>query len=108
MKRLFPRAVPETLIAALMLFGAACSPTSEVTPGAPVLNSLSLIDPNGNHLFDVGPDTGPCASNAEGGDCDPSKPVCEIGANVVCLCNAKDMCDPTIKGPDTGGTLSCT
>src|SRR4051812_37496465 len=110
MKRLFPRAVPETLIA-FLLFGGACSPTSEVAPGAPVLTSLSLVGPDGSHLVDVTPDPPTCDIGAEEGkDCDPGKPVCEIGANVVCQCVAKDMCDPTISADAavTGGTLNCT
>jgi hypothetical protein len=111
MKRLFPRAVPEALIALLFL-GGACSPSSNPKPGAPVLGSLSIVDPSsGMHLADVTPDTVNCASGAkEGDDCDPATAVCELDANVVCLCKAKDMCDPSIK-PDaavTGGTLNCT
>jgi hypothetical protein len=110
MKRLFPRAVPETLVA-LMFLGGACEPNNSVKSGAPVLNSFSYIDPNGNHLFDVGPTTPNCApGSAEGMDCDPGTAVCELDAGIVCLCNAKDMCDPSIM-PDaavTGGTLSCS
>jgi hypothetical protein len=110
MKRLFPREVPEALVAFLFL-GAACgAPKSDVTPGAPVLMTLMIVDPSGSHV-DVTADTGNCAQGSEEGkDCDPGTPVCELDANVVCNCVAKDMCDPTIK-PDaavTGGTLNCT
>jgi hypothetical protein len=109
MKRLFPRAVPEALVALLFL-GGACSPSSNVQPGAPVLTTLSIVDPSGSHV-DVTADTPSCAmGSAEGKDCDPGTPVCELDANVVCQCNAKDMCDPSIN-PDaavTGGTLNCT
>jgi hypothetical protein len=108
MKR-FPRAVPEALIA-LLLVGGACSPSSNVKPGAPVLTQLSLVLPDGSHV-DVTADTPMCDDGAaEGKDCDPGKAVCELGANVVCQCMAKDMCDPSIN-PDaaaTGGTLNCT
>jgi hypothetical protein len=109
MNRLFPRAVPEALIA-LVLLGGACSVESNVKPGAPVLTMLSIIEPSGNRV-DVTPDTPNCPMDAaEGKDCDPGVKVCELGANVVCTCSPKDMCDPSID-PDaavTGGTLGCT
>jgi hypothetical protein len=109
MKRLFPRAVPEALVAFLFV-GVACAPSSPVQPGAPVLMALSIVDPSGSHV-DVTADTAACAvGSAEGKDCDPGTAVCELDANVVCSCVAKDMCDPTIV-PDaaaTGGTLNCT
>jgi hypothetical protein len=112
MTRLFPRAVPETLIA-LMFLGGACSPSSNVKSGAPVLTALSIVDSSNhnNHFADVTADTPSCAMGAaEGKDCDPGTAVCELDMNVVCKCVAKDMCDPSIN-PDaavTGGTLNCT
>jgi hypothetical protein len=109
MNRLFPRAIPQALTA-LLLLGSACNPSSNVQPGAPVLLSLALLDPSGNRVT-VAKDTAACDPTlAEGQNCDPGTPVCEMGANVVCQCVAKDMCDPTIN-PDaavTGGTLNCT
>jgi hypothetical protein len=109
MKRLFPRAVPQALTA-LLLLGSACNPSSNVQPGAPHLISLSLVDPSGNRV-DVTADTLPCEPGAtDGTDCDAAKPSCEMGANVVCQCVAKDMCDPTIDhdASVTTGTLNCT
>ena len=102
MKRLFPRAVPEALIA-LLFFGAACSPTSNVKPGAPVLTTLSIVEPSGTR-WDVTSDTKDCpTSYAEGQDCDPTAyALCELGKNVVCHCDSTDMCDPT------KGSLVCT
>ena len=101
MKRLFPRAIPEALIA-LSLLGGACSPSHEVKPGAPVLNMLSIIDPAGNRV-DVTKDTLPCpTAYAEGQSCDPTVSVCELDANVACQCVVTDMCAPTV------GTLNCT
>jgi hypothetical protein len=114
MKRLFPRAVPEALIALLLLGGVGCSPSSNVKSGPPVLTMLTIVSPNGTPhgtRVDVTAKTENCAPGAaEGKDCDPGKSACELGANVVCTCAAKDMCDPTIKAgaAATGGTLSCT
>ena len=112
MKRLFPRAVPEAVIALLVL--GACSPTSNVKSGAPVLTMLTIVSPGSTPAgvrVDVTPDTALCPDGyAENMNCDPGTPVCELGANVVCHCDAKDMCDPSIT-PDaavTGGTLNCT
>ena len=97
MNRLFPRAVPQALTA-LLLLGSACAlPTQRrVQPGAPILLSLALVDPSGNRVT-VTPDTAACDPGlAEGMNCDPGTPVCEMGVNAVCQCVAKDMCDPTI------------
>jgi hypothetical protein len=113
MKRLFPRAVPETLVALMFLGGACGSPSSNPPAGAPVLTTLSIVDASNhnNHFVDVTAATPNCAmGSAEGQDCDPGTAVCELDGNVVCQCVAKDMCDPSIK-PDaavTGGTLNCT
>jgi hypothetical protein len=106
MKRLFPRAVPEALVV-LMLVGGACAPSSNVTPGAPVLKTLTIVSPNGTPhgtRYDVTPDTQLCPTTyAEGKDCDPTGfAICELGANVVCHCDGTDMCDPK------KGTLTCT
>jgi hypothetical protein len=108
MKRLFPRAVPEALLGLLAIAGS-CAPSDNVPPGAPVLTSLTIVDPSGSKVS-VTSDTPACASGAaEGTDCDPGTSVCELG-NVICNCVAKGMCDPTIKAGDamTGGTLNCT
>jgi hypothetical protein len=105
MKRLFPRAVPEAVIA-LLLFGG-CAPTSPVKPGAPVLTMLTIVSPTGGGnpptRFDVTPDTTLCPTGyAENATCDTGTAVCELGANVVCHCDVVDMCAPTV------GQLHCT
>jgi hypothetical protein len=111
MKRLFPRAVPETVIT--LLFVVACAPSSPVKPGAPVLTTLTIVAPNGSSAtrYDVTAATTNCpAGYADGMNCDPTTPVCELGSNTVCHCDAKGMCDPTVV-PDaavTDGTLHCT
>jgi hypothetical protein len=100
---------------ALLFLGGACSPSSNVKAGAPVLTSLTIVEPDGTPhgtRWDVTADTQNCPTEyAEGKDCDPGPfAVCELDKNVVCHCVAKDMCDPSIK-PDaaaTLGTLNCT
>src|SRR4051812_46977356 len=113
MKRLFPLAVPKAGIVLLFL-GACSSPRSEGKTRAPGLTMLTIVSPNGKPAgtrVDVTADTTTCPDGyAENMDCDPGTPVCELDANVVCHCDAKDMCDPSIKADQavTGGTLHCT
>ncbi|MEA2701177.1 MAG: Bacterial Ig-like domain [Myxococcales bacterium] len=112
MKRLFSRAAPEAVAVALLgllLIGGGCTPDNSVKAGAPVLKTLTIVEPMGSARHDVSDTTAACESTGEGMDCDPAAAVCQLG-EVICVCNAKDMCDPTIKADDakTGGTLNCT
>jgi hypothetical protein len=105
MTRLFPRAVPEALIA-LLLVGGGCSPKSDVTPGAPVLTTLTIVEPNGTPhgtRWDITGSTAACPTTyAEGQSCDAAVPLCQLAANVICHCDGTDPCDPH------AGKLVCT
>ncbi len=64
MKRFFPRALPEavalsSLLGLFALAGTSCAPDQGVQPGAPVLSTLSLIEPSGNRV-DITADTKAC------------------------------------------------
>ncbi|HXI59216.1 MAG TPA: Ig-like domain-containing protein [Polyangia bacterium] len=112
MKRLFSRAAPEAVavgLLGLLLIGVNCAPDNSVKAGAPVLKTLTIVEPMGSARHDVSDSTAACESAGEGMDCDPKAAVCQLG-EVICNCVAKDMCDPTIKADDakTGGTLNCT
>ncbi|HVU52452.1 MAG TPA: Ig-like domain-containing protein [Polyangia bacterium] len=88
-----------------MLF-LGCSPSSNPKPGAPVLTTLSIVEPAsaGGSRWDVTKDTPSCpATYADGQDCDPTAfAICELDKNVVCHCDGTDMCTPT------KGSLTCT
>jgi hypothetical protein len=116
MNRWFPRSAREGLIgpAVVVLLGAACSPSSPVKPGAPVLMSLIIVDGSGQTA--VTDTTGECAPAADGGalegsDCDPMSHVCrDMAKMTICHCVAKPMgdCSIDMSNPATGGTMSCS
>ena len=93
--------------------GAAARRAATSNPGAPVLTSLTIVDAErARHASTSRADTADVRRAAPPKARTATRPpaVCELDANVVCTCAAKDMCDPTIKADAaaTGGTLNCT
>jgi hypothetical protein len=107
MRRWFPRLADPAFLAAGAALLAACSPTSNVPPGPPVLTSMSILEAGSR--TDITADTGPCAASVKEGDnCDPKLPVCQQPPS-FCHCVAKPAGDCSIDMSDatTGGSWVC-
>jgi Bacterial Ig-like domain len=101
MKRQFPRIERRALLglaAALTTLGAACSPNHNVTPGAPVLIEVDIVEP-GPAVTSIPSDVADCPvrdGGTNGGMCDPSVTVCrQTSASNWCRCVA----NPAPPGP---------
>jgi hypothetical protein len=114
MKRLFPRVVSEALAGitiGAIVTSAACDPKSGVQPGAPVLTTLTIVEPSGTKT-NIDAMTAACdPAITNGGDCDPTAtPVCQLASKTFCHCDAKMMDDPSIlpESPVSMGLATCT
>jgi hypothetical protein len=104
MKRSFPRAVTEVvgLVGLLVLANVGCSPDNDVKPGAPVLTTMSIVEPDGTR-FDVTPEATLCDTALKDGDsCDPEMDsICHTADFVWCKCNPVPEPTPPEEPPCT-------
>jgi hypothetical protein len=104
MKRLFPRAVHGALLGAVGLaMVVGCDVDNSVKKGAPVLVTLTIVDPSGART-NLASDTPACAVGAKEGDtCDPTVAAVCTTPSSLCHCDAPDaMCFPK------KGLLTCS
>ncbi len=115
MKRLFPRAVPQTvgLIGLLVFVNVGCSPNNSVKSGAPVLTGLSIVENGGMTTTTITADAITCATTVQGGgDCqlmdEPVDGGSTLKADLMCQTTTSDWCrcmgDPTMSPM---GTWDC-
>lgn len=102
MKRQFARIERRALLglaAALTTLGAACTPSHDVKPGAPVLTEIAIFDPSNGSVTHITPDTGECpAGTVDSGGCDPTAaPLCFLAsAKNWCRCNQNPPPPPPV------------
>jgi hypothetical protein len=114
MNRLFPRVVSEALAGitlGVVVLSAACDPKNGVQAGAPVLTTLTIVEPSGAKTNITGMTADCPAGVADGGDCDPGEvTVCRLASRTYCHCDAKADDDPSIlpESPASMGTATCT
>jgi len=107
MKRLSPRAVPQTvgLLGLLVFVNVGCSPNNSVKSGAPVLTGLSIVENGGMTTTTITADAIACATTVKGGgDCQLMDEQVDGGstlkADLMCQTTTSDWCrcmgDPTM------------